>query len=120
MLKSRSEIAAIVDRYVEELRRQGIDVQSVYLYGSYLRGTPREFSDIDLVVVSPSFEVKEPWERPKIIGKARHQTFQATGESVEALAKTPQEVAAAHPTSFLADVLKDAEIVYEAAPAESR
>ncbi len=46
-------------------------------------------------------------------GEAERQTFQATGKMVEAHAKTPEEIAHCHPASFLADVLKDAVIVYE-------
>ncbi len=37
----------------------------------------------------------------------------AQNESVEALAKTPEEVANRHPASFLADILKDAVVVYD-------
>ena len=113
MLESRSKVAAVVARYVDELRAQGIEVERVYLYGSYLRGTAHEYSDVDVVVISPSFGSLQPWERPRITGKARHETFKATGESVEAVARTPEEVASAGHASFLADVLKDAELVYD-------
>ncbi len=116
MLEGRSEIAAVIARYVEELRQQGVEVERVYLFGSQLRGTAGELSDIDVVVSSPDFADIEPWERARILGKASLATFQATGESVEALAKTPEEVAARHPASFLADVLKDAELIYRRAP----
>ncbi len=113
MLKSRSEVAAIIAHYVEALRKRGIEVERVYLFGSHLRGTPNEWSDVDVVIVSSDFAGKPSWERAAITGAARSDTFQVTGESVEALAKTPEEMAHCHPASFLADVLKEAVIVYE-------
>ena len=114
MLGSRSEIVAVVNRYVEALQHQGIHVTEVYLFGSYQRGEPHEWSDIDLVVVSPSFAGKAAWERAQITGTARFETFQTTGESVEALAKTPEEVTHCHPASLLADVLMDADLLHAA------
>jgi uncharacterized protein len=114
VLKSRAEVEAVVARYVDALREQGMEVDWVYLFGSYLRGTAHEYSDIDVVVVSPGFADKPLWERPMITGRAAYLTFKDTGESVQALAKTPEEVDNRHPASFLAEVLKDAEVVYEA------
>ena len=37
-------------RYAELVRRQ-LDVRSIILYGSYSRGTPHEYSDIDVAVI---------------------------------------------------------------------
>ena len=120
MLKNRSEIVALVEQYVEALSSQGIEVDQAYLFGSYLYGTAGEYSDVDLVVVSPDFEGMQLWERPVVMGRASHAVFQSTGESVEALAKTPVEVANRHPASFLGAVLKDAEVVYDGRRAQRR
>ena len=90
----------------------------VYLFGSYLEGTPGEFSDID-VIVSGDFAGKEPWERAEITGEVRFETLEATGESVEGVAKTPDEISDRHPASFLSDVLRRAQIVYERGPART-
>jgi uncharacterized protein len=114
VLKSRAEVEAVVARYVDALREQGMEVDWVYLFGSYLRGTAHEYSDIDVVVVSPGFADKPLWERPMITGRAAYLTFKDTGESVQALAKTPEEVANRNPASFLDEILKDAEAIYEA------
>lgn len=113
MLTSRSEVESVVTHYVEALRQQGIEVERVYLFGSHLRGNANEWSDIDVVVVSSAFADKPSWRRVEITGQARFETFQAMGESVEALAKTPDEVVTCHPASFLAAVLKDAVVVYD-------
>lgn len=45
----------IAKRFIRELRKNKIKVTRAYLYGSYVYGKPRRYSDIDVVVVSPQF-----------------------------------------------------------------
>ena len=113
MRESRSPVTTAVACYVEALQKRGLEVERVSLFGSHRRGTAHAWSDIDLIVVSPDFAGKQTWERAEITGSARFETFRATGESVEAIAKSPDEVTHCHPASFLADVLNDSIAVYE-------
>jgi predicted nucleotidyltransferase len=53
MVKGISEIKKVVREYRDELKRHNIRITKMILYGSYARGHPRPYSDIDLVVVSP-------------------------------------------------------------------
>lgn len=55
LAKRIKNIDEVIDQYILELKKQ-IRVDQVILFGSYGRGTPRDYSDIDLVVVSPDFE----------------------------------------------------------------
>jgi predicted nucleotidyltransferase len=48
------DIADLIKRFINELRKENIIVKKVYLFGSYARGTQREESDIDLAVVIES------------------------------------------------------------------
>jgi len=52
MVKSISEIKRIVQKYRDELERHNIRITKIILYGSYAKGHPKSYSDIDLVVVS--------------------------------------------------------------------
>lgn len=52
--KTRTAVK-IAKRYIQELRKNKIKVTRAYLYGSYVYGKPRRYSDIDVVVVSPQF-----------------------------------------------------------------
>ena len=113
MAQVRPEVAAALDCYVRELIAQGIDVERVYLFGSQAAGNAHEWSDVDVIVVSDDFANMPLWKRPDITGSARSAAFEATGESVAALAKIPAEVTNCHPASFLADVLKNAVVVYD-------
>ena len=41
--------------YVRILRDDNLPIHSVILFGSYAKGTPHQWSDIDLCIVSPKF-----------------------------------------------------------------
>lgn len=55
MVKGRREIKKIIVRYINSLQTFGIEVSQVILYGSHAKGNPKEYSDIDVAVVSPAF-----------------------------------------------------------------
>ena len=116
MSEVRPEIEAVVTDFVKRLETHGIRVERVYLFGSHLKGTADEWSDVDLIVISEDFAHLDYWDLIDVLGDAERQAFQATGKIVETHAKTPEQVATCHPASFLADILKDAVIVYERAP----
>lgn len=88
MVKGRSEIKNIKDRYIRELKEMGISVEKVVLFGSYAKGHPREDSDIDLLVVSKDFRDKNLRERLELLGLAAGRVF----EPVEAIGYTKEEI----------------------------
>ena len=55
MATATNEGMMIARRYVEELRRQNIQIQSAILFGSHACGLAREWSDIDIALVSGDF-----------------------------------------------------------------
>ncbi len=62
----------IIQRYVRRLRREGIPVDRVILYGSYAVGKERRESDIDVAIVSRDFgkdKVEEGIALYRIAGK---------------------------------------------------
>ncbi|RZD17592.1 MAG: nucleotidyltransferase domain-containing protein [Candidatus Acididesulfobacter diazotrophicus] len=48
-------IHEIINKYINELKKHNIDLVSVYLFGSYAKGTATEFSDIDLAIIVNKF-----------------------------------------------------------------
>lgn len=54
MNKNRQPID-IVKQFVLEVKKNGIPVSRAYLFGSYAKGNPKEWSDIDVCVISPPF-----------------------------------------------------------------
>lgn len=57
-----------------DLRRNGIEVDRVYLFGSVLRGTDLEYSDIDVLMVAAGFGKLTIWQRAKLIGRLIRET----------------------------------------------
>lgn len=57
-----SSIVNIIKRYLAALQVFGIHSQRAVLFGSFAKGTANEYSDIDLVVISPEFDVSREYE----------------------------------------------------------
>lgn len=51
----QKEILEIVAEYIRVLKNSGIHFEKVILFGSSVKGTVHEWSDIDLAVISPDF-----------------------------------------------------------------
>ncbi len=49
-------IVKVVQNYLGYVKKQGIPVSYGVLFGSYAKNTAHEFSDIDVLVVSPRFD----------------------------------------------------------------
>lgn len=104
MFKRERKIEGIIERYKEELRKLGINVEKVILYGSYAKGTFRKDSDIDLAVISEDFKELNLRERLEILGLAAGRVF----EPIEALGYTQKEIESEKEESFIAEILNEA------------
>ncbi|MBI2908181.1 MAG: nucleotidyltransferase domain-containing protein [Chloroflexi bacterium] len=91
----------MVGRYRDELGSLGIQVTAVFLYGSHARGTHREDSDIDLIVVSPDFAKLNVRERLELLGVAAARVL----EPIQAYGFTPQEIERRTLASLWDDIL---------------
>jgi len=49
------KIINAIKEFIAQLKNE-ISIQSVYLFGSYVKGTNKDYSDIDVAIVSDSFE----------------------------------------------------------------
>ena len=102
MVKTEREIKEIISRYAAELEKSGIKSSQILLYGSYAKGNAREGSDIDLIVISESFEDMNIRERLELLGVAAGKVF----EPIEALGYTPDEIEANKRGTFLEEILE--------------
>ena len=62
----------VIKKFVEKLKREGISIDHVILYGSYASGRMRPDSDIDVAVISRNFgkdRVEEGMNLFRIAGK---------------------------------------------------
>lgn len=76
-----------IRQFKKALESINIQVEQLILYGSHAVDTAREDSDIDVVVISPSFSDKSYWERIDILTDAIYQVY----APIEASAFTPEE-----------------------------
>ena len=52
---TNKEIKGIVSEYKKLLEKEEIKFDKVYLFGSYAKNSPRDWSDIDVAIVSKKF-----------------------------------------------------------------
>ncbi len=63
---TRQDILKAVDDFVESAKENNIFIEKILLFGSYAKGNPHKYSDIDLAVFSPQF-THNPFENNKTI-----------------------------------------------------
>jgi predicted nucleotidyltransferase len=83
----KKAVLEIIQDFKNTLETTGVRVERIILFGSYADGIPHEWSDIDLVVISPDFINVGLWERIKMISKAISIVFQP----IQAIPMTPEE-----------------------------
>ncbi|MEK9156190.1 MAG: nucleotidyltransferase domain-containing protein [Patescibacteria group bacterium] len=54
-------------KYEEILKKNGIQITSMYVFGSWVKGTAHAWSDIDIAVVSPNFSEDRQAERVRLM-----------------------------------------------------
>ena len=57
MVTDLETVNAIIQGYITDVKK-AMPIDKVYMYGSYVKGTQREDSDVDLCFFSHSFESK--------------------------------------------------------------
>lgn len=101
MALSEDQVARIIEGFIAELRQE-IPIKEIILFGSYARGNPKEYSDIDLAVISDWFEGK-----PRIENMQYLSRIAATYNSlIEALPFTEEEYRNLDRRSFLASIVQ--------------
>lgn len=98
-----------IRKFIEHLRSR-IVVQRVVLFGSHAYGDPHEWSDLDLVVISPDFAGQPLIERLQFLYWA---TWEAGTNWIEPLGYTPEEYQSAGDLSLLGEVRERGIVVYE-------
>ena len=58
-------IISVVKRYLKALESVGIHAHCAVLFGSFAKGRPDEYSDIDLIVIAPEFDGSREFDKVK-------------------------------------------------------
>ncbi len=101
---SRKDIQTICDDIVREFKPL-----QVILYGSYAYGTPKEYSDVDLLVVMPVANSETRAKAVEIRKRIPHRF------SMDLLVRSPEEIAyrISHNDWFLREVTEKGVVLYE-------
>jgi|YelNatPaOPRAMG01_1025707.scaffolds.fasta_scaffold98550_2 predicted nucleotidyltransferase len=108
MVKKPDEIKKIANRLADALKAKGIKVKRIILYGSYAKGNPKPYSDIDLAVISPDFNNKGLLKRQELLG----EIIFSLGEPIEALGYSDKEFKNPPELSFLSEIITKGKVVY--------
>lgn len=109
MVKKSNKINQIINKLAISLQAYGIKIDELILFGSYAQGTQKPYSDIDIAVVSSSFNNKNLLQRQEILGEA----IFSLKEPIEALGYTPKEIKNSNALSFLSEIISSGKIVYK-------
>jgi predicted nucleotidyltransferase len=87
----KATINNLVSFFKESITANGIKVDEIALFGSALTGNMREGSDIDIIVISKSFEGKDIFERAKMIAKPEIEAIRKFKVPLDVLTMSPKE-----------------------------
>ena len=67
----KESIITIIKTYLSVLASYGIHPDKAVLFGSFSRGEEKEYSDIDLIVIAPEFDIRRELSFVKQLWLAR-------------------------------------------------
>lgn len=102
-----AEIRKIANALAKELKRNKIIVDKIILYGSYARGNPHDHSDIDLVVISPSFKGKKRLD----IQEELARVFSKYLSIIEPIGYSSKDFQSAEPETLLGEIKKSGKVL---------
>ena len=106
MVKKTYQIKNLVKKYKAILLNNNIKPEKIILYGSFAYGKPKEWSDIDLVVIAKSFGNINPITRMEFLS----QKAAEVDDSLEVLGYTTKEFNGTKDSIFKEIIQKGKEI----------
>ena len=98
--KRIKNVRTVLKDYREKLEKK-INVKKMILFGSYARGNPRDYSDIDVAVISPDFQGGTQKDYLLLDRTAREVT-----PLIEAFPYTPKDLKRRKRGDFLDQILR--------------
>jgi len=94
------------------LTENGLKVQKIILFGSYVHGAATSDSDIDVVIVSENFRKKSIFTRARLTKEAEIQTIRKFMIPLDIITMTPEEMEDG--TSAIANFARNGELLFQA------
>ena len=116
MVRTRTQVKALVNQYIRNLEARGVRVQTVVLFGSYARNDAHAGSDIDLAVVAPQFARLNIRERYETLGMANMELR----APIQAIGYAPRQWRYPERGIFIDEIQRTGRIVYRRPPKRKR
>lgn len=105
MASKSDNIEITIKKYRDQLKQfKGITCKKILIYGSRMRGTAIEGSDIDLIVISDDWKKYSQRERLEILGIAAARIL----KPIQAVGFTPDEIKKNEITPFWREIIEHA------------
>ncbi|MDY0302059.1 MAG: nucleotidyltransferase domain-containing protein [Trichlorobacter sp.] len=72
MATSTDTVIEVIKKYLHELNLNGIPINQAFLFGSFVKGTAKEESDIDIALISEAFTGDRFDDRRRIVPLRRN------------------------------------------------
>lgn len=108
-IATTTEVEASIGAFVKALS-MGLRIDAIILYGSYVSGAPRAWSDFDVAVISPDFEGVPMWRRQEMLAEQSG----GTEPRISPIGYPASEYHNPRAGSFLREILATGRVVYEA------
>ena len=109
MVKNPTQLNHLINGLVAGLKKKDIKVDRLILYGSYANGNPKPYSDIDIAVISSTFDKKNLLQRQELLG----EVIFSLQEPIEAIGYGYREFKKLAPLSFLSEIISNGKVVYK-------
>ncbi|MDI6793932.1 MAG: nucleotidyltransferase domain-containing protein [bacterium] len=107
VVKTKDRLNQIVRQYIDILR-DNVNLYAVIIFGSYAKGTPGEYSDIDMAIFSEDFGWN-PLKEMKMLCQLRRKV----DTDIEPLPFPRKDFFEHASADFVAEILQNGKIVYQ-------
>lgn len=119
MVCKRTKIKRITSDFIKRLRKKGIPVELVYLFGSYAWGRPTSSSDIDIAVVSSKFENMDSIERIEFLSDIARYVSPNLDVDIDVVGFTSKEMKNASYFDLASEIYQRGQILYKKSPSSN-
>ncbi len=112
MVATNVEIAGIIRSLVKCLEPH-VRIKMLFLFGSYATDRPKDWSDIDVAVVSPDFAGVPLWRRQQLLA----HYLRDADVRLSPIGYSPEELES--PPLFLREIIRTGKVVYHSPEAEA-
>ena len=105
---TEQQVTKIINEYLSKLKGK-ISIDKAVLYGSYAKGCPREYSDIDLLIISCDLP------EDKLKGSNGYYLNKLVGDfnlDLEVIAVNPRQLNNPIEKSFFDEIINTGKVVY--------